>query len=119
MSGHVPNNRRVGSRYGRNKGAPWITKHALDRASQRLLELWLKDHPKREHGLNWWLTHRSALAAAILRGQSPGRGLHIIRHDGVQFLFDTAVIDGNDWKVVTVARAEDHDISWTPGGPAQ
>jgi len=32
-----------------------ISQHAVDRASQRMLEVWLSDCPNREHGLVSWL----------------------------------------------------------------
>ena len=80
----------------------WITPHAVDRASQRLLEHWLKECPDRNPGLMTWLQRRveEALRTTIVRR---GRHLHM-QQRGLSFecnekhgtLFVKTVVDGND-----------------------
>ncbi len=61
----------------------WITPHAVDRASQRLLETWLQECPERSPGLMTWLEHRTgeAMKSSIL-----GQSGHVHMHQrGISF----------------------------------
>lgn len=41
-----------------------VSGHAIDRASQRILDRWMKDHPERDVGLQTWIVNRVTLAVA-------------------------------------------------------
>jgi hypothetical protein len=41
-----------------------VSGHAIDRASQRILDRWIADHPERDIGLQSWIINRVTLAVA-------------------------------------------------------
>lgn len=41
-----------------------VSGHAIDRASQRILDRWINDHPERDVGLQTWIINRVTLAVA-------------------------------------------------------
>lgn len=65
-----------------------ISSHAINRASQRLLNLWMSESPEpdREPGLHTWLSKRAEAALDTLESV-PGDGTFRVKHDGIQFQF--------------------------------